>query len=112
MSPIDSGNASFPTETTGKDRGRGRCQFPSHAHETEGETAMPGHDSVILRQLPNFLFAGVTLGARATIRWIREAPERSAQRRALAALDAAQLRDIGLSRTEADAEVARLLWRR
>jgi uncharacterized protein YjiS (DUF1127 family) len=77
----------------------------------EGDAAMPAHDTVILRHLPNALFAGLALGAQAMIRWIREAPERSAQRRALAALDEAQLRDIGLSRADVDAELARLLWR-
>ncbi len=33
-----------------------------------------------------------------------------AQRRALAKLDQSQLRDIGVSRTDAEAEVARPLW--
>ncbi|MGD9742194.1 MAG: DUF1127 domain-containing protein [Dongiaceae bacterium] len=72
---------------------------------------MAAHDTVILRHLPNALLAGLAPGARAMLRWIREAPERSAQRRALAALDEAQLRDIGLSRADVDAELARLRWR-
>ena len=49
----------------------------------------------------------VALGNR-----LRACAERSAQRRALAALDDDRLRDIGRSRAEAQAEAAKPFWRR
>lgn len=42
--------------------------------------------------------------------WLRAAAERSAQRRALAELDDARLRDIGLTRGEAQIEAAKPFW--
>jgi uncharacterized protein YjiS (DUF1127 family) len=44
--------------------------------------------------------------------WLRRCAERSAQRRALAELDDDRLRDIGLTRAEAQAEAAMPFWRR
>jgi uncharacterized protein YjiS (DUF1127 family) len=44
--------------------------------------------------------------------WLWRCAERSAQRRALAELDDAGLRDIGLTRAEAQAEAAVPFWRR
>jgi uncharacterized protein YjiS (DUF1127 family) len=42
--------------------------------------------------------------------WLWASAERSAQRRALAELDDARLRDIGLTRAEAQVEAARPFW--
>ena len=44
--------------------------------------------------------------------WLWTCAERSAQRRALAELDDDRLRDIGLTREEAQAEAAKPFWRR
>jgi uncharacterized protein YjiS (DUF1127 family) len=44
--------------------------------------------------------------------WLRRCAERSAQRRALAELDDDRLRDIGLTRAEAQNEAATPFWRR
>jgi uncharacterized protein YjiS (DUF1127 family) len=44
--------------------------------------------------------------------WLWRCAERSAQRRALAELDDARLRDIGVTRAEAQAEAAMPFWRR
>jgi uncharacterized protein YjiS (DUF1127 family) len=43
--------------------------------------------------------------------WLWACAERSAQRRALAELDDDRLRDIGRTRTEAQAEAAKPFWR-
>ena len=44
--------------------------------------------------------------------WARDCAERTRQRRALAQLDDHLLRDVGLSRYDADAERAKWAWRR
>jgi len=49
--------------------------------------------------------------ARGILAWALQCAERSAQRRALAQLTDWQLRDIGISRTEADAEAGKWFWR-
>lgn len=49
--------------------------------------------------------------ARGILAWALQCAERSAQRRALAQLAEWQLRDIGISRTEADAEAGKWFWR-
>jgi len=43
--------------------------------------------------------------------WIAAAAERQRTRRALAALDDRALRDVGLTRAQADAEARRPFWR-
>ena len=50
--------------------------------------------------------------ARRCARWLWTCAESSAQRRALAELDDDRLRDIGLTREEAQAEAATPFWRR
>lgn len=42
--------------------------------------------------------------------WLRRAAERSSQRRALALLNDRLLRDVGLSRADADAEARKPFW--
>lgn len=61
---------------------------------------------------PVRLVAALRRAISAAIRWVREVSERGAQRRALAQLDDRLLRDIGVSRAEADMETKRVHWRR
>jgi uncharacterized protein YjiS (DUF1127 family) len=48
---------------------------------------------------------------RALVAWLQAAHERRRQRRALADLDDRSLRDIGLSRHQAEREAAKPFWR-
>ena len=48
---------------------------------------------------------------RALVAWLQAAHERRCQRRALADLDDRSLRDIGLSRHQAEREAAKPFWR-
>jgi uncharacterized protein YjiS (DUF1127 family) len=50
--------------------------------------------------------------ARPLLAWVRACAERARQRRALSRLDDRLLRDIGVSRSEVDAEQAKWAWRR
>jgi uncharacterized protein YjiS (DUF1127 family) len=49
--------------------------------------------------------------ARGILAWVLQCAERSAERRALARLTDWELRDIGISRTEADGEAGKWCWR-
>ena len=48
---------------------------------------------------------------RAILAWVLRCAERSTQRRTLAQMTDWQLRDIGISRAEADAEAGKWCWR-
>ncbi len=48
---------------------------------------------------------------RAILAWVLRCAERSAQRRTLAQMTDWQLRDIGISRAEADGEAGKWCWR-
>jgi len=50
------------------------------------------------------------MAAAACRGWLRRAAERSSQRRALALLDDRLLRDVGLSRVEAETEARKPFW--
>ena len=54
--------------------------------------------------------AYVIPSARVILAWALRCAERSAERRALAQLTEWQLRDIGISRTEADGEAGKWCW--
>jgi uncharacterized protein YjiS (DUF1127 family) len=51
------------------------------------------------------------VGLGAVAAWARRYAERARQRRAIARLDDRLLRDIGLSRTDVQSEMARPFWR-
>lgn len=50
--------------------------------------------------------------ARRILAWLLRCAERSAERRVLAEFGDWQLRDIGISRAEADSEAAKWFWQR
>ena len=55
-------------------------------------------------------FGSLMPPARVILAWAMQCAERSAERRALARLTDWQLRDIGISRTDADAEAGKWCW--
>lgn len=58
-----------------------------------------------------FRNAGFVQYSRIVANWLISAGERSRQRRALRRLDDAQLKDIGLTRDDIDAEAGQAFWR-
>ena len=77
-----------------------------HIVDTNGAGSLQRAGPLLARSVVRVL----AMAAAACADWLRRAAERSSQRRALAHLSDRLLRDIGLSRAEAETEVRKPFW--